>query len=62
MKTRSKTEFPFALTLLSAFCEDACPPMPLILKDKREIREELQSSGPLRTRPRNTRPRQGGES
>jgi hypothetical protein len=62
MKTRSTTDFPFALTLLSAFCEDACPPIPLILKDKREMQEVVQNGGGLRRRLRIGRPCPGGDS
>jgi hypothetical protein len=62
MKTRSKTDFPFALTLLSAFCEEACPPMPVILRDDKEKKDDSQPSGSLRTRLRVTRPKPGSDS
>jgi hypothetical protein len=62
MKTRATTDFPFGLTLLSAFCEDACPPMFLTLKDKKELRDEAQASVALRTRARSMRTRQSMDS
>jgi hypothetical protein len=62
MKTRAKTEFPFSLTLLSAFCEDACPPMMLVLRDDKKMRDEAPESGTFRTRLRTMRTRQEGDS
>ena len=50
MKTRARAEFPVTLTLLSSFQEDACPPMPIILKNQREIDEENPDPGSLRGR------------
>lgn len=34
--TKSRTEFPFSLTLLSIFTEDACPPMHMVVNDEGE--------------------------
>lgn len=53
MKTRARTEFPFVLTLLSAFLEDACPPLPIILKNQKEIEEENPDPSSIRARLRN---------
>ena len=50
MKTRARAEFPVVLTLLSSFQEDACPPMPIILKNQREIDEENPDPDSLRGR------------
>ncbi|OHT11892.1 PHD-finger family protein [Tritrichomonas foetus] len=50
MKTRARAEFPINLTLLSAFLEDACPPMPIIIKDQREIEEENPDPTSIRAR------------
>jgi hypothetical protein len=62
MKTRSKADFPFSLTLLSAFCEDACPPMPLILRDDKEKKEDPQAPNAVRARLRAPHPRSGADS
>lgn len=53
MKTRSRSEFPFALSLLSSFLEDACPPIPIIIKDRSEIEEEHPDPESMRARLRN---------
>lgn len=53
MRTRAREEFPFSLTLLSAFQEDACPPIPIVLKDQREIDEENPDPSSIRARLRN---------
>ncbi|OHT15716.1 PHD-finger family protein [Tritrichomonas foetus] len=34
MKTRLKPVFPFQLTLLTSFMEDACPPLPIIIQNE----------------------------
>jgi hypothetical protein len=48
MKTRAKAEFPFALTLLSLFCDDACPPMLVVLRDTAEAKQETGIRSRLR--------------
>lgn len=53
MRTRAREEFPFSLTLLSAFQEDACPPIPIVLKDQKEIDEENPDPSSIRARLRN---------
>ena len=53
MKTRARSEFPVSLTLLSAFVEDACPPLPIIIKDQREIDMANPPESSIRSRLRN---------
>lgn len=53
MRTRAREEFPFGLTLLSAFQEDACPPIPIVIKDQKEIDEENPDPSSIRARLRN---------
>ena len=48
MKTRSaKPGFPFQLTLLSAFTEDACPPLPIRIGNKKKQKETKSSAAHL---------------
>jgi hypothetical protein len=59
MKTRARTDFPFQISLLSAFIENAVPPIPFVLKDPKKIEAAAQDQSSIRTRLRNPRTRAG---
>jgi hypothetical protein len=57
MKTRARTEFPFQISLLSAFIESAVPPLPIVLRDPKEVEVSHPDEGSIRSRLRNPRTR-----
>jgi hypothetical protein len=57
MKTRARTEFPFQMSLLSAFIENAVPPIPFVLRDPSEVEVGPPDQASIRARLRNPRTR-----
>jgi hypothetical protein len=57
VKIKKEMDFPVSLSLLSAFCEDIVPPLPIVLLTDKEVAERNRMEN-SRTRGRNHKIRQ----